>query len=98
MMRRRGEKNHGPPPQKASQLVDEHVSNDVVTAIEELLTSAKSGHITGLAFGAILKDRRFFVDCAGTAFADPTLARGILASLDDELQSIVHSRTERDSG
>lgn len=79
------------------QLVQAEVSKDVVTALEELLVSAKAGHVTGIAFGAILKGRKFLVDCAGSAYADPTTARGVLAALDDELQIMVHSRVDRNT-
>lgn len=89
-----------PPERKATnvaayQLVADSVSKEVVTALEELLASAQAGLITGIAFGAILKGRKYLVDCAGTAYADPTLARGVLLALDDELQIMVHSRTDR---
>lgn len=81
----------------AYQLIQDQVSKDVVTALEELLASAQAGLITGIAFGAILKGRKFLVDAAGTAYADPTLTRGVLAALDDELQIMVHSRVDRNT-
>lgn len=74
-------------------LITDIVSKDVVTALEELLESAKVGLITGIAFAAILKGRKYMVDTAGTAYTDPTLTRGVLAALDDELQTMVHSIT-----
>ncbi len=79
----------------AYQLVQDAVSKEVVTCLEELLHAANAGLITGIAFGCICKGRKFLVDCAGTAYADPTLTRGILAALDDELQIMVHSRADR---
>jgi hypothetical protein len=81
----------------AYTLIPDAISRDVVQALVELLEAAQEGQITGLAFAAVLKGRRYVVDCAGTCYSDPTLTRGVLAALDDELQHLVHARLDRDT-
>lgn len=71
-------------------LVRDHISRDTVEALEQLLAMAQRGHITGIAFAAMLKRRRYLVNVAGEAFTDPTLARGSLCALDDELRQLIH--------
>jgi hypothetical protein len=72
------------------------VSDDTIAALRELLTSAEHGILQGIAFGALLRGRKYLVDCAGTACSDPTLARGVVAALDDELRHMVQERIERE--
>ncbi len=76
-------------------MIQATVSKDTVEALSELLHAANEGHIQGLAFAAILRGRKFLVDCAGSACTDPTLARGIVAALDDELRNMVQQRIDR---
>lgn len=76
------------------QLIPDFVSYDTVTALEELLEGARAGLIVGIAFGVMLKECKFFVNTAGIARSDPTLTRGVLRALDDELQDLVHGRVE----
>jgi hypothetical protein len=78
-------------------LIPDSISKEVLTALTELLEAAHQGQITGLAFAAVLKGRKFVVDVAGVCYSDPTLTRGVLAALDDELQDLVHGRIDRDT-
>jgi hypothetical protein len=73
------------------QLVRDHVSTDTVQALEQLLAGAKEGQIIGIAFGVLLKRRRYFVNTAGEARRDPTFTRGMMLALDDELRHMVQS-------
>jgi len=78
-------------------LIHSPVSRDTVTALLELLHSAQEGHLRGVAFVGLLRGRKFVVDCTGSACEDPTLTRGVLASLDDELQRLIEGRVDRDT-
>lgn len=78
-------------------LVRDTISTDTVEALEQLLQAAREGQIVGVAFGAMLKRRRYLVNCAGEACRDPTAARGMIAALDDELGALVQSRAESDT-
>ena len=79
------------------QLVRDNVSRDVVEALEQLLELARSGDVTGLAFAAALRGRRYVTNVAGTCFRDATTARGMVATLDDELSLIVQGRSENET-
>ena len=74
------------------ELVPDRISHDVVEALRTLLALAEKGQMTGIAFGATLKGRRYFTNAAGELYRDPTFARGVVASLDDELGHLVHER------
>lgn len=78
----------------AYTLMRDTISKDTVEALEQLLEAARAGLIVGLAFGAMLKRKRYLVNCAGEACRDPTTARGMVCALDDELREMVHSRAE----
>ena len=77
------------------QLVRDGVSRDTVEALEQLLEGARGGDIIGIVFAAALKNRRYVTNVAGSLFRDATTARGMVATLDDELSAIVQGRTER---
>lgn len=74
------------------QLVHDHISRDVVKALETLLVYAKRGELTGLAFGATFKKMRYITNVAGVCAKNPTFTRGMLGALDDELAAIIHTR------
>lgn len=78
-------------------LIQAGVSKDTVEALKELLASAETGIVQGVVFGALLRGRKFLVDCAGTACSDPTLARGVIAALDDEMSLLVQQRIDRNT-
>lgn len=76
------------------RLIRDTVSHDVVEALEQLTELARLGELTGIVFGCSIKGRRYMVDAAGTFARDPTLGRGVIAALDDELQHMVQSRAD----
>lgn len=69
-------------------LVKDPISHDTVEALELMLAQARRGHITGIAFAVMLKRGHYSVSVAGEAFSNPTLARGIVCVLDDELRDL----------
>lgn len=66
-------------------LVQDAVSNDTVTALEQLLDEARRGGVIGIAYVAMLNRRGFITNSAGEAHRSPTFARGMVAALDDYL-------------
>lgn len=80
----------------AYQLVQEHISDDTIEALEAMLASAKKGQIVGIAFALMLRRQRYMVDCAGDACSNPFLARAGVAVLDDHISNMIHHR--RDAG
>lgn len=66
-------------------LIPDTVSADTVECLELLLRRARRGEIIGLAYAAMLKQRAYIVNTAGTAHESPTFARGMVAALDDQL-------------
>lgn len=81
----------------AYTLIRDTVSRDTVEALEQLLEAARQGQVIGLAFGAMLKERRYLVNCAGEACGDPTTARGIIHALDDELAAMINAAADSDT-
>lgn len=75
-------------------LVKDHISHDTVEALEQMLANAQRGHITGIAFVVMLKRRRYLVNVAGEAISEPTIARGALCALDDELRDLVRGKSD----
>lgn len=59
------------------QLIELHPSDDVVETLEYLLREARDGKVIGIAYGAILKRRAYFVDAAGEAHRNPMFGVGI---------------------
>lgn len=66
-------------------LVPDILSNDTVTCLEQLLDNARRGEVIGIAFAVMLKKRGYVVNAAGEAFRNPTFARGMVATLQDQL-------------
>ena len=81
----------------AYTLVQEHISDDTIEALELMLESAKAGNITGIAFSLMLKRQKYMVDCAGDACANPFLARAGVAMLDDHLSGMIHRKRDADT-
>jgi hypothetical protein len=79
------------------QLLKDTISRDVVEALEQLLLGARNGDVTGVAFAAALRGRRYVTNVAGTCFRDATATRGMVATLDDELSGIVQGRSESET-
>jgi hypothetical protein len=78
-------------------LVRDHVSRDLLQTCVQLLEAVKEGHITGLAFGCVMKGKRYFVNVSGSLAKDPTFARGVVAALDDELGRMVQGKADADT-
>jgi hypothetical protein len=76
------------------RLIPDSVSKDTVECLEVLLTQARRGEVIGIAFAAMLKRRAYITNTAGEAHRNPTFARGMIATLDDELASRVHNGNE----
>ena len=67
------------------EIIHLHPSDDLVETLEYLLHEARAGRVIGLAYGAILKRRAFFVDAAGEAHRNPVFGIGIANVLACEL-------------
>lgn len=74
-----------PPTKPPFYLIPDVVSKDVVVALQELLASARRGHLIGFGFVAMYKDRSYITNTAGEADRNPTFTRGMIKALDDEL-------------
>jgi hypothetical protein len=70
---------------------EQPTSQDTIAALIELLARARCGDVIGLAFTAFMPDRRYYVARTGFAEQDPTLARGAVRALEDELAEIAHA-------
>lgn len=78
---------------RAYTLVDEHISDETVEMASYLADGAADGEIIGLAVVVVFKRRRYIVDCAGEACRDPTMTRGMVAALDDQLRELQHGKS-----
>jgi hypothetical protein len=74
------------------KLVQTEVSTDTVHCLERLLADARAGKVVGIVYGVIFKRRNFSVNACGEAHRSPVFARGVLATLDDELSQRVRGR------
>lgn len=79
------------------RLVPDTISHDVVEALEVLLNGAKNGDVTGIAFAVTLKQNRYITNVAGMCWKNPTFARGMVASLSDQLGRLVYNRDPEDT-
>ncbi len=68
------------------RLVPDDLSDDTVEALQELLEDARKGHIIGVAFCAMYKQRKFIVNTAGEARRNPIFTRGMVSCLNDTLK------------
>jgi hypothetical protein len=60
-----------------------------VQALEQLLQEARSGRLIGLAWVAMHPAYEYSVDVAGETRRCPTITRGMLLKLDDELAKLL---------
>jgi hypothetical protein len=67
------------------------VSVDTIECLEILLKEAREGKVIGVCYAAMHKQRRFTVHSCGEAHRNPTFARGMVASLDDQLSARVRT-------
>lgn len=72
------------------KLMPDNISPEILQALEELMEDAKSGQLIGLGFIGVYKKREYIVNVAGELRRNPTLARGMVASLDDYLAAQPH--------
>lgn len=79
------------------QLVRDTISRDMEQFGQQMAEGIASGEITGIVFGAAIRGRRYIVNVAGTFARDPTLARGVVCAIDDELARMVQGRTDSDT-
>ena len=77
---------------KIFRLAKAAISHDAVDALEHLLAEARAGRVIGLAYVAMHKAYDYSVDIAGETRRSPTLTRGMLHLLDDELSAIIRGR------
>jgi hypothetical protein len=61
------------------------------------LEAVRAGVVTGIVFAATMKGRRYYIKAAGALERDPTYARGILATLDDQLAEQIHGKADFDT-
>lgn len=71
------------------KLVQDSVSHDTLECLETLADAARNRSVIGIAFVALLPQRKYIVNTAGGFHSDPTMARGCLAALDDELSEMI---------
>lgn len=66
------------------------VSSDTVDVLRYLLRLAEDGKLTGLAFVAIQHGPDYSTGVIGRARQSPTLTRGMIQVLEDEVRAILH--------
>jgi hypothetical protein len=69
------------------RLVPDSISSDTVGALTEMLEQARSGELKSLVFIATYRRQEFIANWAGDIRRNPTLARGMIATLDDWIAS-----------
>lgn len=83
---------------KIVEFVPSHVSADLVATLETLLQGARIGHVTGLAFVAMLRRGRYMTAWSGPSVEQhPTLALGGAVVLADELSNLIRHRDPEDT-
>lgn len=70
------------------RLVPDTVSEETIRALEFLLKEAKAGRVIGLALIAMHRIDDYSVDATGACKSLPHIARGMIATLDDELSQL----------
>lgn len=76
-------------------LVQQAVSKDTVDALEFLLQEARAGRVIGLAYVALHNSHDYTVDMAGFTKTAPSLTRGAVHTLDDELAALIRKPDPR---
>lgn len=69
-------------------LVPAAASPETINALIHLLAQARAGLVVGIAVVAVHKINDYSVDCTGIARTYPTLTRGMIRRLDDELAKL----------
>jgi len=73
------------------------INEDVIETLKALLAGAQRGEVTGVAFAAALRSRRYITNATGSCLESPTYTRGMVATLYDELGRIVLRRDPSDT-
>lgn len=66
---------------KPFTLIKIDISNETVEALEYLLQEARAGNLIGIAYGAALRGKDYFVDTAGEAHRNPMFGLSIASVL-----------------
>lgn len=66
------------------------ISNETVDVLRYLLKQAEAGQLVGLAFVAIQHGSDYSTGVIGRARETPTLTRGMIDVLEDEVRAILH--------
>jgi hypothetical protein len=74
------------------KLITNARSTDTVEALEHLLEEARAGRVIGIAYVAMHKTYDYTIDIAGETKRCPTLTRGMLHLLDDELATLLRNK------
>lgn len=61
-------------------------SEDTIESLVYLLQEATAGRLKGLAYGAILADKHYFIETTGEANANPLFTLGLIDVLASELR------------
>lgn len=67
------------------KLIPDSLSTDTIEALEQLLDQARNGEVIGIAFGVMLRQRKFLVNTAGEAHRNPGFSLQMTRMLDDHL-------------
>lgn len=67
------------------KLIPDSLPTDTIECLQQMLEQAKAGELIGVAFVAIIKRRGYIANFAGEVSRNPTFARGMLRTLDDQL-------------
>lgn len=65
---------------------------DLIDTLELLLSSARAGELTGIAYAAQFKRSRYVTDVSGRCSRHLTYTRGMLLTLLDELGVLIAQR------
>src|SRR5690606_38614851 len=71
------------------RLVQPQPNAETVKRLRSLLAAAVKGEIIGLAYVAMYSQREYLADFCGETRRSPTLTRGMLRALDDDLRRLV---------
>lgn len=66
------------------------VDAELLNIAEGLLEAIKAGECNGIVFAVSMRDGDFICDVSGVYYANPTLARGVLAYVADQVAGLQH--------
>lgn len=68
-------------------LPSKRIDPDFIETLEYLLEEARAGRLIGLAYAALMLEKKFFVDACGQAHTEPLRGLGAVEVLSQELRS-----------